>query len=341
MKSIKRLILWVLSFLKLIIGLVWYAISRKTLPSAYQGMITLFCLTKGRSNDLLSRAIGALKPRYDFSNAVGVLGDMTGATRDQAVAQLHDRGFHIFDKRLPDDLCDRLLQYALSHPSQMRPMDGDVLGKSINAIYDRTAPRAVRYDFSTRDLLDNPDVQTLLADMSFAAVAQSYLKCSPIIDIVTMWWHTNFHDQPDSQAAQFFHFDMDRVKWLKFFIYVTDVETTSGPHTFIAGSHKSGGIPTSILEKGYVRLSDKEVKAHYRQEDVIEFAAPRGTIIAEDTRGLHKGKHVEIGDRLVLQFQFSNSLFGGYYEKNRMGKNLTESLKNMVKKFPGLYEIYR
>jgi hypothetical protein len=37
---------------------------------------------------------------------------------------------------------------------------------------------------------------------------------------------------------------------------------------------------------------------------------PRGTILAEDTRGLHKGKPVAKGDRLVLEFEFSSSMFG-------------------------------
>ena len=157
------------------------------------------------------------------------------------------------------------------------------------------------------------------------------------MDVLGMWWHTPFSDRPDSEAAQYFHFDMDRPKWLKFFIYLTDVETTSGPHTFIAGSHKTESIPSSLLSKGYARLTDEEVKNAFDEKDIIEFAAPRGTIIAEDTRGLHKGKHVQKGDRLILQLQFSNSLFGGYYPKAKMDNVLCQNLKNSIEKFPKLY----
>ena len=40
-------------------------------------------------------------------------------------------------------------------------------------------------------------------------------------------------DKVDEHAAQMFHFDMDRPKWLKFFIYINDVNEKNGPHFFI------------------------------------------------------------------------------------------------------------
>ncbi len=74
--------------------------------------------------------------------------------------------------------------------------------------------------------------------------------------------------------------------------------------------------------------------------DVIEFAAPRGTIIAEDTRGFHKGKHVERGDRLVLQIQFSNSLFGARRPQAKFGSGLCAELLDRIERYPGLYAAY-
>ncbi len=82
------------------------------------------------------------------------------------------------------------------------------------------------------------------------------------------------------------------------------------------------------------------MERQYDRKDIIEFSAPRGTILAEDTRGLHKGKHVETGDRLLLQLQFSNSLFGMAYTKVTLGKDLTEELKKQVAKYPELYSAY-
>jgi ectoine hydroxylase-related dioxygenase (phytanoyl-CoA dioxygenase family) len=191
-----------------------------------------------------------------------------------------------------------------------------------------------------RDLLANPEVQNLLADQSLATVAQDYLESRPSIDVLAMWWHTAFSDVPDSEAAQYFHFDMDRPKWLKCFIYLTDVTPESGPHVFVAGSHRTGGIPPEFLRRGYVRLMDDEVLAEYGARNIIEFSAPRGTIILEDTRGLHKGANVRRGDRLMLQIQFSNSLFGGSYPEARFKRELSEPLREAVARYPKLYSAY-
>jgi hypothetical protein len=341
MRLIKQGIQILLHSAKLMVGFTIYLVLKKTPPFAYQSMVSLFCLTRGYSNDFLSRLIGLFSRPHRFSNADGILGNMAEKTQiDHVVSALREYGFYVFENRLPDELCDRLLQYATSHPCKMRPMDGDQSGKPVATIYHRGAPQSVRYDFDTQDLLDNHDVQKILADLSFAAVAQDYLGARPVIDVLGMWWHTAFSDKPDSEAAQYFHFDMDRPKWLKFFIYLTDVETTNGPHTFVAGSHKTGSIPSSLLRKGYARLIDEEVKEVFNRKDIIEFVAPRGTIIAEDTRGLHKGKHAEKDDRLILQVQFSNSLFGGYYPKASLGNDLCVELKNNVRQYQELYAAY-
>lgn len=198
----------------------------------------------------------------------------------------------------------------------------------------------MRYEFQEQDLINDSVVQTLIADMSFIAVAQAYLRCQPIIDVISMWWHTAFLERPDKDAAQFWHFDMDRIKWLKFFIYLTDVGPENGPHSFVSGSHRRGAIPDDLLSKGYARLTDEEVKRAYPEDRIIEFCGPRGTVIVEDTRGLHKGKHVERGDRLVLQIQFSNSLFGASYRPARFVGVQDDKLNDLRARYRRVYENY-
>jgi phytanoyl-CoA dioxygenase PhyH len=326
---------------KLIVGFLVYVAFKKTPYFAHQSMIFLFCRTRGYSNDLLSQIIGLFSPPYAFDAANGVLGNMLETGRRQpVVAALRETGYHVFENRLPEEVCTRLLQYATSHPCTLRHMDGEQARTIKVPSYHRGSPRAVRYDFDIQDLLANLDIQRLLADLSFAAVAQDYFGSRPIVDSISIWWHTSFSDIPDSEAAQYYHFDMDRPKWLKFFIYLTDVKATNGPHSFVAGSHKSGRIPSSLLSKGYSRLTDEEVTREFTDRDIIEFAAPRGTIIAEDTRGLHKGKHVQEGDRLILQIQYSNSLFGGFYPKVQMTGDLSSDIRDNIGRFPGLYANY-
>ncbi|SHL53997.1 Phytanoyl-CoA dioxygenase (PhyH) [Bradyrhizobium lablabi] len=283
--------------------------------------------------------LAMLKRPYPLVDHNGVLGHLSTDDVDAIGADLSLRGYHVFMQRLSDDLCDRLLEFALAAPCARRQMDGEATTESAAARYPREKPDAVLYDFREQDLINNGLIQNLMADRSIIAVAQNYLSAQPIVDVVAMWWSAA-SELPDKQAAQYWHFDMDRIKWLKFFVYLTDVGPENGPHSFVEGSHRRGGISKSLLQKGYSRLTDEEVSANYSPDKFIEFTAPRGTVIAEDTRGLHKGKHVTKRDRLVLQLQFSNSLFGGDYPKCTIRNPSSPQLVEMMANYPRLYSHY-
>lgn len=307
-------------------GMVVCFITSKTPASSYQAMIFLFCKTSGRFNDFISGLISFLRPATPFSPVDGVLGMMTQERLLKITQGLNERGYYVFEEnKLSSDVCDRILQLGLEMPVNVREVP-QLTGEK----YNRSKPRAIRYDFSSRDLLKSNDIQDLIADPTLEAVAKSYLKTNPIIDIITMWWNTAFSPEPSKEAAQYFHFDMDRLKWVKFFFYITDVGPDQGPHTFVEGSHRSNSIPDFLLTKGYARLEDEDVQKKFSQSSFKEFLGSRGTIIAEDTRGLHKGKNVKNGDRLVFQLQYSNHIFGSTFDKQEVTEVKSELLNSKL-----------
>ena len=342
MRSILRvLVLTIRGAVLLPVGLMSYWRTGRTPEYAHQALIWMFCVTQGRSSDFLSKMVSRFRPRIGLDSSTGVLGDLTGQELGKLVGRLREDGFVVFDRALPADACDRLMRFALSTPSCSRRMDGESgTAAPKPTLFDPESPQAVRYDYTTGSLLDNPDVQALMADPSILALAQEYLQCRPVADVLNMWWHTNYHKQPDSQAAQFFHFDMDRIKWLKIFVYLTDVLPENGPHSFVRGSHRTGGIPARLLLRGYERLTDEEVRQCYADKDCLALTAPRGSIIVEDTRGLHKGANVRAAPRLVLQLQMSNALFGAKYPRARITRVQDPSLQKMLSLAPAIYSQY-
>lgn len=323
------------------LGLIAYAMSGKTSGRTYQAFIWLSCVTGGRSNSLMSWAISRFRPSRPVKRPVGVLGDLSQGVGTTLSDQLRRNGYLVFERALPPEVCDRLVEFARTTPAKIRRMDGETAGKADrSAVFAGENPVAVRYDYQTEDLLNNPEVQGLLADRSLLCLTQQYLGCQPVADVLSMWWHTNFHAQPDSEAAQYFHFDMDRIKWLKVFIYLSDVGIDNGPHSFVVGSHRDGGVPWHLGRKGYSRLSDEEVLAEYGAERCLSVTAPRGSIIVEDTRGLHKGNAVRGDARLILQLQFSNSLFGGFYPPARVSHVQNAEFQSRVKELPDVYRQY-
>ena len=322
-------------------GCIQYFIFNKNSIRAHQALVYFFCNSSGSFNDWCSRLISAWHTPVALPSKIGVLGDLSGPSGQKALQQLRDKGFITFERALPVDVCERLMTFALSSPAIIRPMDGERKSDTPKmSIYEEGKPKAVRYDYVANDLLSNVDVQDLIADNSLIALAEMYLKARPRFDVLSMWWHTNFHSKPDSEAAQYYHFDLDRLKWLKVFIYLTDVRQQDGPHSFIEGSHTSGGIPQSFLSRGYVRLADSEVLSHYGENKEICFAAPKGTIIIEDTRGLHKGNPVHGNSRLILQLQLSNSLFGSLYPKSQLPSKVSPKLEGMIRRAKDVYRAY-
>lgn len=323
-------------------GYVYFKLTGKTPQLAYQSMIWLFCATQGRFNDWVSGLISKKNPPVSLVNRDGVLGDMSEVRLlSNVVSELQHKGFVVFPSALPVDVVQRLRSFTESTPALIRRMDGQntslYVGKEI---YTGGEPAAVRYDYDPNDLLNHEDVQALLADGSLLSVVQKYLDCKPIADVLSMWWHTNFSDSPDATAAQYFHFDMDRLKWVKIFIYLTDVGPDNGPHAFVEGSHATGAIPSDLLKKGYVRITDEEIAERFSAEKIHSFTAPMGSIIIEDTRGFHKGVHVVGDGRLILQLQFSNSLFGTNYPTARMRDVCSPSMKLMLDEAPTIYRQY-
>ncbi|OIR19136.1 hypothetical protein GALL_00150 [mine drainage metagenome] len=152
-----------------------------------------------------------------------------------------------------------------------------------------------------------------------------------------MRWSPHVKDTPDSEAAQLYHFDMERIKWLRFFIYLTDVDTNSGPHCFIKGTHRAGAIPKYMLDQGYARQSDEVIYKEFGKAAEVEFTGVRGTIIAEDSKGYHKGKMPNKGDRLLLAFELSASTFGA--NKRHLIRNVrVPQFLEFSKKYPRLYQ---
>jgi hypothetical protein len=275
-------------------------------------MRKLFVLTNGRSNDVISRLVS--KKYYDNVSLNGVLGIDSNKELENVVRDIDENGYHVFDQKLPAEMVESIFKYAQSTPcSYLSVTPGGTAYSQDKVLFDESNIISPRYEFNQQQILECEALQNLIFDSSILSVAQSYLKTRPIMDLIAMWWSAPFHGAAKSEAAQMYHFDLDRIKFLKFFFYITDVDSETGPHCYVRKSHKR--LPPSLLKEG--RLTDDEVEIGFGKENMMELGGKRGTIMAVDTRGLHKGKDLVMGKRLLFQIEFANSMFGQYYEPGK------------------------
>lgn len=224
---------------------------------------------------------------------------------DIAVEGVRRDGFYVFQKVVDRSITDAIRAYAEQASCIARGAG------TPPASYPRSNPAVGRYDIEESVALGCPEVQDFATDPGMVAVAQRYLGQPVLQDEVAFWWTTNKRAEDANLNAQLFHQDRDRLSFLKFFIYLTDVTPTTGPHVYLRGSHLD--IPRALRADG--RKTDEAVQAAGLWHEVRELTGPAGTLMAVDTIGLHKGKTPIDGDRLALEIECATSLFGADYER--------------------------
>lgn len=222
----------------------------------------------------------------------------------RAVSGLRRDGIYVFDSMVPPAMVDRMRESALTVDSVARGLD------EAPGPFPRSAPAVGRYDIDENLTMASPDMQDFCSDPAFAKIAADYLGQPVIQDQTALWWTTPKGQEQASLNAWLFHQDRDRLSFLKFFVYLTDVEMGNGPHVYIKGTHRK--VPRALATDG--RKTDELVKDVGLWDRVVELGGKAGTILAVDTVGLHKGKPPVQGDRLVLQVEFATSLFGATAE---------------------------
>jgi len=154
-------------------------------------------------------------------------------------------------------------------------------------------------------------IQQLAFDPYILSVAQAYLGAPPIHVQTNAWWSLNCasDDKALAASAQKYHQDKEFVKFIKLFVYLTDVGADNGPHQYIKGSIRDYKKALPRRGKAGKRYDTDFIERKFGKDRVLTMTGQAGTMILEDTHGLHRGVPVRSGHRLLLQFEYANSLF--------------------------------
>jgi hypothetical protein len=269
-----------------------------------------FLMSAGEWLTESSQAMAAGQGRYNFEEAHDFLELWSQpGSKETALTNLRRDGYAILETKLDPAIVSELAAKFAQAPCTLTSDKETSLAKGETVMVDLSSPLAEKYTVDTNFLLSEPTVRNMILDRGLLEVAQDYIGSAPIVDIVTSWYSFP-SDSPSHQAAQLFHFDLDRIRWVKAFFLLTDQTIETGAHLYVPGSHKDGGIPRQLLDRGYARLEDPEVAEFFPETTWKTMEAPAGSILLEDTRGLHKGISLKRDHRLMLQFEYTQTLFG-------------------------------
>lgn len=320
-------------------GLLKFWITGTTPPDTYQAMIRLHCRTNGFATQALGKLFSWLNPVRSKNSYQGILGNFSDKDVANVINRIKENGYYIFDSKLSLEICKDIENMAQSMPANLEYKSTGT--QNARVIYNPIAPLSKTYRMPEEEIIQIPVIQNLMADESIRAIAAHYINANPILCSVNTWWSPVLGGDPGSEAAQLFHFDMSRAKWLNFFIYLTDVDSESGPHCVVKKSHQfTNKRGHQLLKRGYVRISDNDIHWAYGEESVVEIAGKRGTIIAVDTKCFHKGKPPQKNHRLMFELVYASSLFGGEYSVFPKPSVMTGAFQQAWQESPSTYKRY-
>lgn len=217
-------------------------------------------------------------------------------------SELDENGFYIFNSNLDETVINKIK----SKSNSLKCHDPYV--KGVNFSVSEIPENTHVANFYSHDLMEIKEIAEIANDPAVLKIAADFLGCTPTLSSVNMWYSTP--GKKSAQEAQNFHRDVDDYKFVKLFIYLTDVCLQSGPHVYVKGSSRSEKA------RKIRRYTDKEIVETFGEENILYLAKPKGSMFMVDTYGFHKGLLPEGKERLLLQFEYSlNPIFAYNYQK--------------------------
>ena len=179
----------------------------------------------------------------------------------------------------------------------------DLLKKNhedLNIYFKRLKEQNISRFTGSVDLNKESVLRNILFSDTIMEFARAYLNCNNFSVNATFFVSNPLHitEQEKYRNAQYFHWDNDFRKFFKVYIYLTDVDSDSGPHIYIPGTHKNK-LPEYKLCRLY---PDSKVYADYPNPKV--FTGKAGSLFMVDSYGLHKGETPKSKSRLMLNVHY-------------------------------------
>lgn len=238
--------------------------------------------------------------------------------KHDAVTSLEERGWWLAPRLLS---AEQLLDFEAFGLGLLRTAHPDVF----NAFSDELNPQRAgqllggMHSLNSSALLEH-SLALLAFDGDLIDIAHRYLGVRPVLSQPPNAWFSFPVSEVDQGSAQNWHWDCDRIKWLKVFVYATDVSDSNGPHAFIETSHRR--LRISSKDSRYTDAAVNEAYPGARRD----FTAQRGQILIEDTKGLHRGQPVLDGYRFILQFEYAIDYYGAVTDIRPIHERFPESM---------------
>ncbi len=214
-------------------------------------------------------------------------------------------------------------------PAPLFAAHTDAMSDGVPRDFDEVR-RTSHYGSYSRDhILRCPDLIEIANAPLLLQAAEAYLGCPPTIYSLNAWW-SFAQSETAAKYSQSLHRDIEDLRFVTLFIYLTSVDDRNGPHRYVKHSHNKAVLTDALVKGGWQRgaaealLNPLFVGIGYDQSTTADallghlatvWKGPPGSAILADTYGLHMGVPLVEGERLMLWVRYglgpNCSSFGG------------------------------
>jgi hypothetical protein len=134
------------------------------------------------------------------------------------------------------------------------------------------------------DFHDQPDIRALVLGADVLNVVREYLGAEPeLLECNLVVGRAEDPVRTPVHVQRRFHFDFAGWASLNLFVYLTDVDDTSGAHQVVTGTHRGRRLRDAVRPW----VPDDEIHARYPGR-VETIAGPAGTMFFECTEAFHR-----------------------------------------------------
>ena len=202
-------------------------------------------------------------------------------TQEDTVKSLHSNGYVKIENVFTEEqILNLRKEFDIAHTKGLVTQDNH----SFTVIKDPLYVSKTAFDIATSDIIFD--------------ISSEFFGCVP--SLCTQNFRLSKLSNESANTTQLYHADRNSIKFMKFFIYLNDVDIHGGPLTFVEGSHAKKFY--NHLDK--YRWSDEEIKHYYGNKKIKKLTANAGDLLIALTTGFHKGLKPENQERRMLTLNY-------------------------------------
>ena len=233
-----------------------------------------------------------------------------GTLKDRGPSKLDSDGIVMLGKKLNTAQVEDIWTYLRDKSCRDSHYFHQASGRlsSVDEIRSRGSHYA---SYSRATILNCPHLLDLCNDPAVISLSESYLGCVPTLSGINLFWT---FATPESGNVSVFHRDQNGFRSVSMYVFLTEVDSDSGPHQYVRSSADYETC-REVLNEGMNKFvgvdqffslpwASNMVEEVFGQRVTTVEGAP-GTMFITDAYGLHRGVLPKKQDRLLFYAVYS------------------------------------